>query len=258
MDVVGDILARDRRSRDIALVTPDGRERTYRDVITNAYKAANVLRYLGAREGSTVAVEPTPGLHPLLGFLGAAGLGAPVRFDPAAGVERGDRVVLVDVDHESTTKPAPGTGLAVFGGPPERPETTHWEQELWSENPGMPPSAVGPDDPVLRGPGGDEPGDGGPEDDGPNGGGDVSHRALLDAAASVVDEEGSDPDDGVVLRGDLADPRALTAGVVAPLAAGATAVLAGDQPTDDEPTVTVDGADAEESRTVTLPVIGDH
>jgi len=51
MDVVGDLLARDRRSRDIALVTADGRERTYRDLITNAYKAANVLRYLGAREG---------------------------------------------------------------------------------------------------------------------------------------------------------------------------------------------------------------
>lgn len=34
MDVVGDLLARDRRSRDIALVTADGRERTYRDLIT--------------------------------------------------------------------------------------------------------------------------------------------------------------------------------------------------------------------------------
>ena len=245
MDVVGDLLARDRRSRDVALVTPDGRERTYRDLITNGYKAANVLRYLGAREGSTVAVAPTPGLHATLGFLGAAGLGAPVRFDPEAGIERGDRVVLVDVADESTTEPAPGTSLAVFGGPPDRPETTHWEQELWSENPGMPPSAVGPDDPVLRGAEGGDTADGG----------DVSHRALLGAAASVVEERDIDTGDRVVLRGDLADPRGLAAGVVAPLTAGATAVLAGEGPAAEEPTVTVEGSDGN-PRPVSLPAVG--
>jgi hypothetical protein len=290
MDVVGDILARDRRSRDTALVTPDGRERTYRDLITNAHKAANVLRYLGAREGATVAVSPAPGLHAILGFLGAAGIGAPVRFDPAAGIERGDRVVLVDVADEATTEPAPGTSLAVFGGAPARPETTHWEQELWSENPGMPPSGIGPDDPVLRGGWRDEPdggddgsggggdgsggggdgsgggGDGsGGGDDSPDGDGDVSHRALLDAAASVVDEHGLGPDDEVVLRGDLADSRALAAGVVAPLAAGATAVLAGEETGDsetavagdDEPTVAV-AEEGSDPRPVALPAVGDR
>ncbi|MFC7324758.1 long-chain fatty acid--CoA ligase [Halorubrum rutilum] len=256
MDVVGDLLARDRRSSDIALVTPDGRERTYRDLITNAYKAANVLRYLGAREGSTVAVEPAPGFHTTLAVLGAAGLGAPVRFDPATGIERGDRVVLVDAADEPATEPAPGTSLAVFGGPPERPETTHWEQELWSENPGMPPSSVGPDDPVLRGTAGGGP-DGG---DGASGGtGDVSHRALLGAAASVADERGLEPGDEVVLRGDLSDPRALAAGVVAPLAAGATAVLAGEGAGADAPTVTVvRNGDDGGSRPVTLPTVRDR
>jgi acyl-coenzyme A synthetase/AMP-(fatty) acid ligase len=247
MDVVADLLARDRRSRDVALVTPDGRERTYRDLITNAYKSANVLRYLGAREGSTVAVDPSPGLHTTLGFLGAAGLGAPVRFDPAVGIERGDRVILIDVAEESTTKPSPGTSLAVFGGPPERPETTHWEQELWSENPGMPPSAIGPDDPVLRGSGDGEP----------NGSGDVSHRALLDAAASVVEEQGLEPGDRTVLRGGLADPRALAAGVVAPLMSGATAVLIGEQPTDDGSVVAVDGGDGD-PRPISLPAVVDE
>lgn len=246
MDVVGDLLARDRRSRDVALVTPDGRERTYRDLITNAYKAANVLRYLGAREGSTVAVEPAPGLHTTLAFLGAAGLGAPVRFDPAAGIERGDRVVLVDVADESTTEPAPGTSLAAFGGPPERPETTHWEQELWSENPGMPPSGVGPDDPVLRGTNRDEPD------------GDVSHRALLDAAGSVVDELRLEQGGRVVLRGDLADPRALAAGVVAPLAAGATSVLIGEGTSDNEPTVSLEPAEGGDPRPIPLPAVGDR
>ena len=260
MDVVGDLLDRDRRSREVALVTGDGRERTYRDLITNAYKAGNVLRYLGVRAGATVAAEPTPTLHTTLAFLGAAGVGAPVRFDPEAGVERGDRVVLVAVADEAATEPAPGTNLAVFGGPPERPETTHWEQELWSENPGMPPSSVAPGDPVLRGTGG-----GGPNgSDGASGGsGDVSHRALLAAAASVVDERGLEPGDRVVIRGDLADPRALAAGVVAPLAAGATAVLSGEGAGADAPTVTVgkngsENADDGGSESVTLPSVRDR
>ncbi|OYR40211.1 hypothetical protein DJ82_08085 [Halorubrum sp. Ib24] len=247
MDVVGDILARDRRSRDVALVTPDERERTYRDLITNGYKSANVLRYLGAREGSTVAVEPAPGLHTTLAFLGAAALGRPVRFDPETGIARGDRVVLVDVADESTTEPAPGTGLAAFGGPPERPETTHWEQELWSENPGMPPSGVGPDDIVLRETDGE----------GPDRSGSVTHRALLDAAASVAGEHGLEPGDSVTLRGDLSDPRALAAGLVAPLAAGATSVLVGEETDNGEPTVTVEREDGG-SRRVALPALGER
>jgi len=247
MDVVGDILARDRRSRDVALVTPDGRERTYRDLITNGYKSANVLRYLGAREGSTVAVEPAPGLHTTLAFLGAAALGAPVRFDPETGIARGDRVVLVDVADESTAEPAPGTSLAAFGGPPERPETTHWEQELWSENPGMPPSGVGPDDLVLRE----------ADRDRPDRSGGVTHRALLDAAASVADEHGIEPGARVVLRGDLSDPRALAAGLVAPLAAGATSVLAGEATDDGDPAVTVEHGGGD-SRPVAPPTVGDR
>ncbi|GAB3701205.1 acyl-CoA synthetase family protein [Halorubrum pallidum] len=241
MDIVGDLLARDRRSRDIALVTADGRERTYHDLITNAYKAANVLRYLGAREGSIVAVDPDLGLHTVLAFLGAARIGAPVRFDPEAGIAAGDRVVLVAVDDEPTIDPTPGTNLAAFGGPPDRPETTHWEQELWSENPATPPSAVAPDDPVLR--------DG---DDRSR-----SHRALLDAAASVVDRHDLTTASRVVLDGGLSDPRAVAAGVVAPLSVGATAVLAGGP----EPTVAIadDAADTDgPPRSIALDSIAFH
>ncbi|EMA62529.1 AMP-binding protein [Halorubrum lipolyticum] len=249
MDVVGDLLARDRRSRDTALVTADGRERTYRDLITNAYKAANVLRYLGAREGSTVAVDPTPGFHTTLAFLGAAGLGAPVRFDPTAGIERGDRVVLVAVADEPATEPAPGTNLAAFGGPPTRPETTHWEQELWSENPGTPPSAVGPDDPVVRDGAGD---------------GETTHRTLLAAAAATVERHGIDAETRVVLRSDLSDPRALAAGVVAPLSVGGAVVLTdgGSGRENGEPrgdlAVVVGDAETEppEPERATLPALG--
>jgi len=228
MDVVGDILARDRRSRDTALVTADGRERTYHDLITNAYKAANVLRYLGAREGSVVAVDPTPGLHTTLAFLGAARLGAAVRFDPEAGIAAGDRVVLVAVDDEPGVDPAPGTNLVAFGGPPERPETTHWEQELWSENPATPPSSVTPDDTVICGTD-DRSSDGGERDrsaDDPEVGG-ISHGALLDAAAAVVEDHDLTAGSHVAFGGGLSDPRAVTAGLVAPLSVGATVALAG-------------------------------
>ena len=219
MDVVGDLLARDRRSRDLAIVTPDGRERTYHDLITNAYKAANVLRHLGVREGATVAIHPDLGFHPTLAFLGAAGVGAPVRFDPAAGLDAGDRVVIVPTTEESTADPAPGTNLAVFGGPPTRPETTHWEQELWSENPGMVPSTVGPTDPVVRGP------------DGP-----IAHRRLLELADAATKSAAIDADTRVVVRAPVTDHRALAAGVVAPLVAGGTVVAAGDPQTGDDTT----------------------
>ena len=209
MDVVGDLLARDRRSRDVALVTADGRERTSHDLITNAYKAANVFRYLGVRQGATVAIDPTPRLHTTLALLGAAALGAVVRFDPIAGTEAGDRAVLIDVADEPQTDPMPGTNLVAFGGPPKRPETTHWEQELWSENPGMPPSSVDPDDAVICG-GSD---------------GDLSHRRLLDLARSVITSQRIGSGTRVVLRCDFTDPRSIAAGVIAPLAVGGIVVL---------------------------------
>jgi hypothetical protein len=221
MELVGDLLARDRRTRDTALVTPDGRERTHHDLITNGYKAANVLRYLGVREGATVAVDPTPGFHTTLAFLGAAAVGAPVRFDPEAGIEAGDRVVLAPVATAADLDPAPGTNLAAFGGPPERPETTHWEQELWSENPGTPPSDVDPDDAAIVGPGRE-----------------FSHRELCSLAVAAAEAGGIDAETRVVLRRPFSDSPALAAGLVAPLSVGGTAVLsapnAADE-ADDEP-----------------------
>jgi hypothetical protein len=208
MDLVGDLLARDRRSRDAALVTADDRERTYHDLITNGYKAANVLRYLGVRAGATVAVDPTPGFHTTLAFLGAAAVGAPVRFDPAAGIAAGDRVVLAPVAAAVALDPAPGTNVAAFGGPPERPETTHWEQELWSENPGTPPSDVEPDDAAIAGPNGE-----------------FTHRELCSLAAAAVEAGEIGAGTRVVLRRPFSDPPAVAAGLVAPLSVGGAAVL---------------------------------
>ena len=218
MDLVGDLLARDRRTGDAALVTPDGRERTYHDLITNGYKAANVLRYLGVRTGATVAVDPTPGFHTTLAFLGAAALGASVRFDPATGIDAGDRVVLAPVAAATALDPAPGTKLAAFGGSPERPDTTHWEQELWSENPGMPPSDVAPDDAAIVA--ADR---------------EYSHRELRSIAAAAVEAAGIDGGTRIVLRRPFSDAPALAAGLLAPLSVGGTTVLASSDGADDEP-----------------------
>ncbi|GAB3416590.1 hypothetical protein GCM10027435_14170 [Haloparvum alkalitolerans] len=228
MHVVGDLLARDRRSDAPALVTPDGRERSYHELITNAYKAGNVLRYLGLGAGRTLAAAPVPALPPVLAFLGAAQLGAATRFDPAAGADAGDRVLLVPATEEAAYDPAPGTQLAVFGGDPTAPETTDWEESVWSENPAFPPSDLDPETPLLLSAGAagrDRAGRDGTAADGTERDA-VSHGGGLAAAAEVTERYGLDADSRVVLRAPLSDPAAVVAGLLAPLSVGGTAVLA--------------------------------
>jgi hypothetical protein len=52
-----------------------------------------------------------------------------------------------------------------------------------------------------------------------------THREVLTAAAAVAEEAGLDSATSVALRAPLTDPRAVVAGVVAPLAVGGTVVL---------------------------------
>lgn len=208
MDTVGDLLARDRRSDRPALVIGD-RVRSYHELITNAYKAGNVLRYHGVGEGRSLAVAPVPELAPVLAFLGAAQLGAATRFDPAAGADAGDRLLLVPAGQQAAYDPPPGTKLAVFGGEPADAETMDWEESVWSENPAFPPTDIDPGTPLLLG-----------EHDS------VSHGAAVAAAAEVAELHGLGPDSRVVLRSSLADPGAVVAGLLAPLNVGGVAVLA--------------------------------
>ena len=208
MDAVGDLLARDRRSDRPALAIGD-RERSYHELITNAYKAGNVLRFHGVTEGRTVAVAPVPDLPPVLAFLGAAQLGAATRFDPDAGADAGDRLLLVPGAEQAAYDPAPGTKLAVFGDDAAAPDTIDWEQSVWSENPAFPPTSVAPETPLLA-----------------DGDRTVSHADALAAASEVADLRGLDADSRVVLRSSLAEPGAVVAGLLAPLLVGGCAVLA--------------------------------
>ncbi|ELZ98835.1 hypothetical protein C440_00725 [Haloferax mucosum ATCC BAA-1512] len=213
MDVIGDLMARDRRSDSLALrVDAPGHTYTYYDLITTSYKAGNVLRYLGVRKGARVAVEPVSLPEPILTFLGAAQLGAVTTFDSAAKA----RAVVVDAAREDEFDLPPGHKLAVYNGPPKSPATTHWEQEVWSENPAVHPEAVAPDDAALVA-----------------GEREYTHADLLDAAKRVVSEFGLTEADTVAIRASISHPGTVAAGLLAPLLAGGTIrVPVGDETAD--------------------------
>lgn len=233
--VIGDLLPRAHRREHPAVVVPaSDRAMSYHDFFTNAYKSGNVLRFLGVRESATVAVEITPAPEPLLAFLGAAQLGAVTTFDPTSEA----RVTLVPVVEEAAYELPPGSKLAVYGGPPESPATTHWEQEVWSENPGFPETPVDPESPVLRA-------------DGVA----YSHRDLLAAADDIVDALGLDGDSRLAIRTPLAAPATIV-GVIAALLAEATAVVVGDADRTVDADAAIVGDGVEPSEAVTVAAAG--
>ena len=219
--VLGDLLARDeRRSQPAVSMPPVDREMSYHDFITTAYKSGNVLRYLGLSADATLAVDPEFRPEPLLALLGAAQLGASTTFDPTADA----RVRLVAVDDEADYE-SMGGRLAVFGGSPEATTTTHWEQEVWSENPAFPPTQVDPESTVFVA--GDET---------------YSHRRLLTMAEQVIDDLSLQKGSRLAVRTPLAAPETIGGGLVAALAAGATAVFVDDLTTEvDADAAVVDG-----------------
>lgn len=203
--VIGDLLARDRRSERPALSIPRlDRTMGYHDLLTTAYKAGNVLRYLGVSDDAVVALDPTPAPEPILAFLGAAQLGATTTFEPRTD----SRLTLVAVAEEDSYIPQPGSTLAVYGGPPSSPATTHWEAALWSENPGFPAVDVDPESAALLA-----------------GERTYSHRRLLSTAEVVVEDLGLTAASRIAIRTPLSDPRTIAGGLLASLVAGATAVF---------------------------------
>ncbi|MFB6301804.1 MAG: acetyl-CoA synthetase [Haloferacaceae archaeon] len=228
--VLGDLVARERRAARPAIRSYTGaRERTvsYRDCVTTAAKAGNLLRHLGVRGGDAVdgtgevgagtggrsprlvAIAPDPVPEPILAFLGAATVGGVARFDPRA---TDARALVVSAADEDRYEPSPGTNVVVYGGEPADPGTAHWESDVWSENPAVPPAGVDPPDPVL---GADRT---------------YTHAELLAAARTAVDRLDVAPGDAIAVRASLADPRAVVAGVLAPLLAGGVVVLPDDEP----------------------------
>ena len=209
MEVLGDAIARDRRSDATALSAPAvGRAYDYRRFCTSAWKTGNFLRLLGVRGGVTVAIADDPIPEPVLTLFGAAALGATVRFGPPSPVGDDTRALVVPTASLDEYDAGPATKRVVYGDPPATPDVSYFERDVWSENPTEPPDRVDPDDPLLRT--ADET---------------YSHREVLRSARSIVERNGLDAESAVAVRSSFADPSVVVAGLVAPIVAGATVAI---------------------------------
>jgi len=209
MDVIGNLVARDRRTDDLAVRT-DSRagSYSYEKFCTNTWKTGNLLRHYGVRGGATVAIDAGDPLTPppLLGLFGAGLLGATARFDAADA--DGPKALVVPSERADSYDAGPGTKTLVYGDVSEDPEVAHFEAEMWSENPTNPPDVVRPDQSVLAA-----------------GGEAFTHERLLAASERVVAEYDIEAGDEVAIRAPLTDPGTVAAGVLAPARAGATVLL---------------------------------
>lgn len=202
-----DVLARDRRSPDPALVhAPTGRSYDYRRALTTAWKVALFLRNEGVRGGMAVAVADDDTPEAVLSFLGAGLLGATVSFSP----ERLDdaKALVAPTDRLDEFDAGPGTRLVGYGAEPADPSVAYFERDVWSENPTLPPDRPAPDDPLLAAAGET-----------------YGHGDLVGSALSVAEAHEFGPDTEVVVRARLTRPGVVVAGVLAPLVAGAVSVV---------------------------------
>ena len=224
------LVAGAREHEGVAIDVP---ERTapysYQEVCTNSWKAANLLDYYGAHPGGRVglAVGPKPvdadtsdregvldSAEPLLAMLGGALLEARVLVLETPGTVETDAFVRPAGAGWSDRYPAqPGVSTLAYGGPPEAADVHHFETQLWSQNPSPPPERPDPETPALEA--GGSPGTA------------YGHGTLVRTARAVAERESFEPGLRVELAADVREPGALVAGVLAPLSAGATVVLAG-------------------------------
>ncbi len=209
METIGEIVARDRRSRDPALRAPTGvnTRYDYYQFITTAQKTGNFFRHFGVGSGTTVAVVSGPSGAPLLSLFGAALLGARVRFDPPNEVE--DRLLVAPTDRIEQYEVGRSGHRIAYGDGESPTGVQGFGEGVWSENPACPiPPDLGREDPALVAEGRE-----------------YSHRDLLDTAESIRTEYEVAPGTEVAIRAALSIPGTVAAGVLAPLLAGATVVF---------------------------------
>lgn len=215
MEVLGDVIARDRRSDSPALDVPSaGRCYDYRRFCTSAWKVGNFLRHLGVRGGAGVAVADDPLPEPVLAFYGAALLGGVVRFDPGSPVADDVRALVAPEAELDSYDAGPSTKRVVYGEAPDDPSVSYFERDVWSENPTEPPDLVSPDDPLLRTPEAT-----------------YKHGEVLAAAEDAVELLSLSAESRVAVDGSFTDPDTVAAGLVAPLMASGTVQLGFDTET---------------------------
>lgn len=228
MDVLADLVSRDRRRTEQFLHGRATQPYTHHKFCTDAWKTANRFRYDGVGPGRGVAIADDLAPQPLLAFVGASLLGAPTVFgDPP---DRDVRLAVGPATAVSSWSVEPGPGRVAYGAEPDDPEVVHFEGAIWSENPTMPPDSVAPDAVALR------------WADGP-----VTHADLLSATERFVERAGLTAEDTVDIRASLAEPGTLVAGLLAPLAVDASVTLPGGERS---PSVVVGTADADADRVV--------
>ena len=155
----------------------------------------------------TACVVPDPLPEPVLTFYGAAQLGAVTRFSdtlPSAD----PRVVVAPAEREEAFDLPPGHHLVVYGDPPTEATTTHWETEVWSENPAVHPTSVEGTDPLLAV--GDRT---------------YSHVDAVSTGSGAGASERPEAGERVAVQGSFEDPDVVIDGLVEPIAAGATITL---------------------------------
>lgn len=210
---IGELVARDRRTREPALRAQTGMtlRYDYYQLCTTAHKTGNFFSHRGVREGALVGISSEKRGAPILSLFGAALLGARVRFDPPREI---DARLLVAPGEEIKSYELPkGASRLAFDESTE-PGIESFGESVWSENPWCPtPSEVGPDTPFLEA--GSEA---------------YTHGELLEAAERVVEGWGIERGDEVAIRAPLARAETVVAGVLAPFLVGGVIVFPGEDP----------------------------
>lgn len=222
MELLGDLVAPDRRSETLAYELPGERAQSYSYAAfcTDAWKAGNLLRHYGVHREASVGIVDgpkspagpddrvkTPALPGLLGFFGASLLGADVQFDPPTDPDV--RALIGPTEWLDDYELPPGGKKLGFGADSEDATIIQFERELWSENPIAFPSEFEDDTVALTT----------PTDS-------YDHGTLLATAEGVVDDYDLGAGDAVVVDASLGEPGTVVAGVLAPLLAGGTITVA--------------------------------
>ncbi|MFC6768722.1 hypothetical protein [Natrinema soli] len=206
---VDELFTRELRDDRIGLVDATGREYDYHWLCTSSWQAGNFLRHAGVREDVTVGVVGDGPLA-LLAFFGTTLLEGTTRFEPPTDLADAEdfRALVAPVSALEEYDLPRGAQRVGYGSNPEAPDVHHFDAGIWTENPSFPPLAIGPETTILS-----------------DGDRTVTHGELLEAARAVVAENGLEADDRVVVRAPLSDPRAVAAGVIAPLLVRGVIVL---------------------------------
>jgi hypothetical protein len=253
-ETVGDIVAAGRQREGRVLdIESKAAPYTYRDLCTNVWKAGNLFTHYGVHVEGDLAVAIGPkatdsgrdeagyldSSEPLLAVLGGTLVGGAVDLSLTEPVEES---VLVAPAHWAIDV-APGCTHLAYGGPPTDPNISHFERNVWSENPIEPPESVDPGETALQAGDGEA----------------WTHADVLGVADRAITETDIGPESQIRLLGRLTDPSAVVAGIVVPMAAGATIVVSEErhsQETGAEETLVVTG-DGSADREITRNAVMD-